>query len=340
MMTPEMTGFHFAQPLWLWALLAPLALWWWPQAKQSLANRQRLERYADRHLLPHVVLGGDNAGKTRRRLLLWTALWGLGVLAMAGPRLGYTDVSVYRPGTNLVILFDLSGSMRTADVKPSRLARARQEVEDMLDRNPGIRIGLIGFASVAHVIAPITEDDETLRNLLPSLSTELVRWQGSRLSGALERARRLLSGQAPDSSNAVLLISDGDFAEPGLEEQVGTMEKAGIHLYVLGVGTPEGGRVPLSDGGWLRDAEGQEVVSHLDERGLSALARAGGGLYVRADYRDDDTRKLLERISAGGRPQALEKGSRRIWNERFYVPVVVMMLLLLGWFRRNRSVRG
>ena len=340
MMAPEMTGFHFAEPLWFWALLAPLVLWWWPQAKHSLADRQRFERYADSHLLPYLVLGGDEPGKARRRLVLWSVLWLLGVIAMAGPRLGYTDVSVYRPGTNVVILFDLSASMQATDAKPSRLARARQEVEDLLDRNPGLRVGLIGFASVAHVIAPITEDDETLRHLLPSISSDLVRWQGSRLSIALERARRLLSGQAPDSSNVVLLISDGDFAEPGLEEQVRQMREAGIRLHVLGVGTPDGARVPASGGGWVRDSRGREVVSRLDETGLSALARAGGGVYVQADYRDDDTRRLLEEFDAGASPQALEKGSHRIWNERYYLPVIVMMLLLLGWFRRNRSVRA
>ncbi|MCP4041461.1 MAG: VWA domain-containing protein, partial [Gammaproteobacteria bacterium] len=216
----DTVGLHFSEPLWLLALFAPLLLWWWPQAKKSIADLQRLERYAERHLLPHLLKGTLSLGRSRRRLILWSLLWVLGVVAMAGPRLGFTEVGLYTPGTNLVILLDLSRSMDAADVKPSRLVRARQEVEDLLDRNPGLRIGLIAFASVSHVVAPITEDGDTLRHLLPSISTDLAQWKGSRLSSALERARRLISGQPKDSSHALLLISDGDFSEPGLEKQM------------------------------------------------------------------------------------------------------------------------
>ncbi len=335
-----MFGFHFSQPEWLWALSVPLFFWFWPKRGRVHAQQTRLQRYADPHLLPHLILGGPSQARFRRWLRLWSLLWCLGAVAMAGPRFGYSEVDLYRPGTNLVILLDLSRSMQVADAKPNRLARARQEIEDLLDQSSGMRVGLIAFASVAHLVAPITEDADTLRNLLPSISTDLVRWQGSRLSQALEKARRLLAGQPTDSSHALLLLSDGDFAEPGLQRHVALLRSEGIPLHVMGIGTREGGRVPAEGGGWVRGKNGQPVISTLDEEGLQRLAEAGGGLYRRADFRDGDTLAFLARVAEQGRPRAEQEGTQRVWNERYHLLVLAMLILLLWWYRQSGTVRG
>jgi Ca-activated chloride channel family protein len=329
------SGLHFAEPLWLWALLLPLPLWWLPRLRRAARDQERLERYADRALLPHLVSGWQGAARVRRHLGFWTLLWALGVVALAGPRLGYSEVSLYAANSNLMILLDLSRSMDAADVKPSRLARARQEVEDLLDAESGARVGLVAFASVSHVVTPLTEDAQTLRHLLPSLSTDLVRWSGSRLAAALDRTRRLLAAQPDASTNAVLLLSDGDFTEPGLEEAAARLAAAGIRLHVMGIGTPEGAPVPDGDGGWVEDAAGRRVMSRLDEVLLTRLARAGGGIYRRADFRDADTRALLEALAAADSGQRATGGSYRIWHERYYVPLLALMALMLAWFRRQ-----
>jgi Ca-activated chloride channel family protein len=336
-MSAETAAFEFAQPLWLWALLIPPLLWWWPQSRRTRKHHERLARYADQHLLPHLLLGDIAPGQARRRMMMWSLLWALGVLAMAGPRWDYTTVNLYQPGTNLVILMDLSRSMDVTDVKPSRLARARQEIEDLLRTNKGIRVGLIGFASVAHVVSPITEDAGTLRNLLPSLSTDLVQMHGSRVQIALERARRLLSGQPPNGVYSLLLVTDGDFEAPELEAQARELREQGYRLHVLGVGTPQGGYVPAPGGGWVQE-RGQTVISRLNEALLGRIAEAGGGSYHRADFLEDDTRSILDRLESEGRPQALEERAHRIWNERYYLLVAVMMLLMLGWYRRTRRM--
>jgi Ca-activated chloride channel family protein len=337
-MPPELvTGFHFAQPGWLWLLPIPLLLWLTPPGKKARKEMQkRMRQYADPHLLPHLLVPAqEDEGRQRYRLLLWSLLWWLGVLAMAGPRWDYTDVNVFQPGSDLVILFDLSRSMEVSDVRPSRLARARQEVEDLLNQNPGMRIGMIAFATVAHVVAPITEDTHTLRHLLPSLSTALLQLQGSRFAGALDRADRLLSGQPPGNSRAILLISDGDFDEPGLEDYVRRLRAQGIKLYILGVGTPQGGPVP-GPRGWLEDRQGQRVVSRLEEDTLKRLATAGGGFYQQADFRDEDTKTLLAKLQSDA-PVQLQENPIRVWHERYFLLVLLMMIFLLSRFRRGIS---
>lgn len=336
-MTPESIGFHFAHPLWLWALLLPLLLWllslWKRQGKET---QKRFQHYADAHLLPHLILQPEEGTRRRHRhLLIWSLIWSLGILAMANPRWDATKIEVFQAGADLVILLDLSHSMNVADVKPSRLGRARQEITDLLNLAQSIRVGLVAFATIAHAVAPITEDKRTLLHLLPSLSTDLFLLKGSRLSAAIDRSRRLLTSQPPGNSRALLLISDGDFTETTLLEQVKMLHQDDIHLYVLGVGSPAGERVPgFRPNEWMVDPNGQTVVSQLDEKQLKDLAEAGGGFYVQADYRNEDTQQLLQRIQADAPPR-LEENPIMVWHDRFYWLVGFMLLLVLLKFRRG-----
>lgn len=341
-MVNAVSALHFAEPAWLWGLacLVPVALWLLFSTRT--AGNPRIRRYADADLLPHL-LQTHVAGPRSQWLQFgrWAAVWTLVVLAMAGPRWDFTDVQLFNPGSNLVVLFDISRSMEVADVRPRRLARARQEIEDLLDQNRGARVGLIAFASVSHVVAPITEDTEGIRRLLPALVPDLVKLQGSRLSLALDRAGELLASQVPESGKSILLISDGDFAEKGLEEKIRGLSAQGIRLHVLGVGTPEGGRVPTSNGKWLYARDGRPVISRLNESYLETLAREGGGIYRRAEFRSSDTRAILSQVEDFTAPQTMGEGRTRVWRERFYWLVGFGLLLLLPWFRRStvREVR-
>lgn len=339
-MMPE--GFHFAEPLWLWALVIPLLLWMLPRMRHSEGDDTRVSAYADAHLLPHLMVARrDRRPSQRRRYLWWSLLWIPAVLAMAGPRWDFTDIAVRRPGVNLVVLLDLSRSMEVADERPSRLARARQEIEDLLNSNEGVKVGLIAFASVAHVVTPITEDDENLRHLLKSLSTDMVRFSGSRLSQGFARAQRLLEGQPRDEPGAVLVISDGDFAEAELDAQAQTLRDAGIRIHVLGIGTPEGGTVPLPPELWAASGSRGPVTSKLEEERLRSLAAAGGGLYVRASYRDDDSRALWDRILTDADPVVSDTDvAKRVWHERYPLLAGLAMVILLVWFRRGAEARS
>jgi len=325
---PE-TGLHFAQPLWLWGLLLiPLVLAW---LYYSSPYRQRGQevKYADAHLLPYLSgVATARVANSRLPLLGWTLAWSLLCLAMAGPRWDFRQMNPFEPGADLVILLDISRSMDVADVNPTRLERARQEVQDLARANPGISTGLVAFASVAHVVTPITEDRESLLRQLPALSTDLVQLKGSRLGDAIDQAGRLLAGQGEDVAHNVLLISDGDFAEQDLEEKVRNLNAAGIRFHVLAVGTSHGGPVP-----GLMATSGEPVLSWLDEDGLRKLAQAGDGLYQRADYRDKDTEAILDAILAHARARQNARVQTLVWNEYFYWLLIPAMLMLLYLYR-------
>ena len=323
------TGFHFAQPLWLWGLLAIPAVIAWLLFSAPFRQHGLEVRYADAHLLPFLTgVATTRRASSRAPLLGWALAWSLLSLAMAGPRWDFRQMNPFEPGADLVILLDISRSMEVTDVSPSRVERARQEIQDLVAANPGISIGLIAFATVAHVVTPITEDGESLLRELPAISTSLVQLQGSRLSDAIDRADRLLAGQGDEVAHNILLISDGDFAETGISEQVRELREKGTRFHILGIGTSQGGPVP-----GLMGANGAPVMSWLDEDGLKQLAETGGGIFRVADYRSGDTRAILDAIVSHAKTRQNEQMRTLVWNEYFYWLLIPAILTLLYLYR-------
>ena len=329
-----LSQFKFAQAAWLWGLLAiPIILSLHALFYRRPGSTALLERFVDPHLLTHLIRNRNApARKSWVPLLLWAVAWLCGTVAMAGPRWNYTDQHTFRASQNLVIVLDLSQTMNAQDVKPSRIARARQEIQNVLDMRRGEQIGLVAYAAVPHLVAPLTDDIRTIRNLLPALDTSLVTLQGCRLQPALAMAAAMLKAE-PGDSKSILVISDGGFEEDDITSLI--RAAGGAAIYTMAIGTIAGAPIPSGDGGWLRLANGQDAISHLQDRRLQMLAAAGHGFYVEANYSDDDTRAILGRVEAlNGNAQA-GQDKVRVWDERFYIPTFFLALLLLPWFKKG-----
>jgi Ca-activated chloride channel family protein len=331
-------GFHFAAPQWFWGLLAlPLVAWFWRRGVGGPV-RAHWHRYADAHLLPYLIDPSGEAGTAHwlrawGGFLYWSLLWLLLLTALAGPRWELREMQLATPGDSLLVLLDLSRSMDADDVAPSRLGRARQELEDLINQNRRLRLGLVAFASLPYVIAPVSEDMAGLKQRLPALSTDLASYHGSRLEPALERAAQMLAAVPDGGARSMLLMSDGDFNEPDLGSAVAALAGEGIALHVLGMGTPEGAFVPSPGGRRLLDASGSPVRSSLNEPLLQSLVDAGRGSYQRADYRSEDTAAVLRAVASGaGARGGAGESSARVWKEAFHWPLMLLALLLLPQF--------
>ncbi len=342
MLSSGVAGFHFAEPQWVPALLLiPLVWGMYRLFKANTQQGQKLRAFADAHLLPHLLEDHRAAGggfSALHSLTLWSIVWACAVLAMAGPRWDYTDTKVYRPSGELIILLDLSRSMDVADVKPSRLGRARQEIGDVLHYAQGVNIGLVAFAKIPHMIAPLTDDRQTLMRLLPSIKTELVYTQGSRLVQALDMAGRMLSQDQAKIERHVLILSDGGYEDPEAQiyRAIRALTDRGVRIHVIGVGTAQGGPVPNGQGGFYRGRTGSAIMAPADFGRLRGIARDGQGVYLDATYQQEDTRAFLAEIGAGQADEQ-EDGERviRQWEERFYIFLLPGLLLILTWFRRG-----
>ncbi len=327
--------FHFAQPWWLLGLIAIFPLVWWILRSAKLAEQTPIHLYADLHLLPHLSGTQELEPKERwSRFRYWVLLWILAILAMAGPRWDYTDIRLFHPGNNLLVLLDISRSMQATDVAPSRLERAKQELQDLLRLNHTTRVGLIAFASVPYIITPITEDMGTLLKALPAIDTSLTQLQGSRLLEALDRAEILLNGLSKDSSKTILLISDGDFDESGLGDKIRQLAHKGIKLITLGIGTTKGTIIPNAYGQAMLDRKRQPIISSLHESELIRLAEAGQGFYQQASFRQTDTKAILQATAQSHIEPDTFNDTTRIWNERFFLLLIPLLVLLVPMFRR------
>ena len=283
---PQLFGdFHFLRPLWLLALLPLAALWWW--LRQARGSDRAWQTVCDPHLLPHLLITRHSGNQP---LLLWllALAWLLTVLALAGPTWSQRPQPVFQSLETRVIVLDLSRSMAAPDLKPSRLARAKFKVADILAQNEDGQVGLVVFAGDAFVVVPITQDTATIRNLLPALDVDLMPVQGSRVDLGLAKALDLFT-QSGINQGSVLLICDGANGQAAADaaQQLAT---EGFSVSVLGVGTAQGAPIPSTEGELLKDANGTIVIPRLNDQELRALARVGEGRYtrIRADGADLD----------------------------------------------------
>ena len=282
---------------------------------------KNLQEFADKHLLKHLLLKKSFLSSKTTGLILWSLLWLLAVLALAGPRLGYREVETYQNSSALVILLDLSESMNAKDVQPSRIKRAKQEIEDILKlKEPDLKIAIIGFSAIPHLITPLTEDVATINNLLPYMDTSLVNMEGSNLQKAVQKAQSLLEDDN-SAVKAILVISDGNFDNdaPKLAND--------ISLSFMGLGTKIG--APVSDNsGQLLKKQGNIIISKIQTEKMQHMTQ-NGGRYIAANYLDNDSKALLALIKHHYLNARQNKDNKiRYYNEIFYLPVALMLVII------------
>jgi len=319
--------FHFLRPGWLLALLLLPALAW--LGLRRGAAQVALERLVDPALLPHLLHGRA----ARRRLPLWLGLsgWTLVVLALAGPTWDHVEQPLYASRAPQVVAISLSQHMLARDVAPSRIARVRYKVHDLLAANRDGLNALIAYAGEAFVVAPLTSDANSLGDLLDALSPDVMPMGGDNAAAAIELAVKAMR-DANAGSGSLVLVTDA--ADAAAEEAARRAAAAGIKVSVLGVGTPQGGPVPLSEGGFLRDARGQVSMAGRDDAALRALAAAGDGRYVPMAADQSDVEALQAELRPA--PATLAAGmSGDQWRDRGPWLLLPLLPIVALAFRRG-----
>lgn len=267
--------FQFEHPIFLWALLAlPLlyAGYWWSmrRRKRDLATLGASSLLSD--LMPHY--------DTRRYDLkfgLWLSALALLCIAAAHPRMGTRPESVERKGVEVLLAFDLSSSMLATDLYPNRLEMARYFAEILAEALSGNRVGLEVFADAANIQVPPTFDFEILKMYLEAIQPPYR--QGTSIAAAIHVARESTKAEAP-YARALVIISDGEDHEEGVEAAASEALADGMQVFTVGVGTPQGALIKVdNDKTRARDDE-VEVRTRLNETMLRNIALSGGGRYV------------------------------------------------------------
>ncbi|WP_426269935.1 VWA domain-containing protein [Dyella kyungheensis] len=327
-MSEALQQMHFLRPWWLLLLLAlPLLV---VLATRRQGARDQLSRLVDPELLPFLLKGHA----VRRRASPWLLAcgWTLVTLAMAGPTWSRVAQPLYAKRAAQVVAVSMSQHMLARDVTPSRLDRTRYKVRDLLTANHDGLNALIAYAGEAFVVAPLTSDASALNELLDALSPDTMPLDGDDAAKAIERAVSLIHDAKVGGGSLVLVTDDADADAQAAARKAAA---AGVRVSVLGIGTLQGGPVPLSDNSFQRDAQGGVILARRNDDNLRALAASGGGQYVAMTDDDRDIRALASELSASG-PETLATDLHGDeWQDRGPWLLLALLPLAAASFRRG-----
>lgn len=259
------------------------------------------------------------------------------VLALARPQFGSKLKEVEREGVEIMVAIDVSNSMLANDFEPSRLERTKYAVGRVIEGLSEDKIGIIVFAGDAYVQLPITADYLTAKNFVQQISPSQVTKQGTAIGTAIDMAIGSFSSQS-GSSRVLVLVTDGENHEDDALVAAERAAQQGVTIYTIGIGTPEGAPIRIGDD-FIRDSEGEIVVSKLDEEGLQKIALTTGGAYVRASSQSVGLDEIIGLINQTEKAK-FETEVFEEYDEQFVLPVVVaLVLLVLEFFvlqRKNR----
>jgi Ca-activated chloride channel family protein len=315
----------FATPEYLYLLLLiPLAIVIYQYA--CYRRKRNIKRYGDPELTARLI---PSYSTTRSSVLFWISLVALAlmIVALARPRYGKGKTTVTTRGVEMVVALDISNSMLADDIKPNRLEKAKRLIKRLAEQLKGNKVALVVFAGDAYVQLPITDDYISIEMFLESISTNLVSRQGTDIGAAINLASRCFTPN-DKIGKAIVLITDGENHEGGAEEAAKAADESGKKVFILGIGTTKGGRIPLSDGNFLRDREGQVVVTKLNEEMAMKIAEAGNGMYLNVDNTNEAQKILSDQLDKMTKDETTTEIYTG-YNELFLYPATMAFILLL-----------
>lgn len=328
--------FRFANPQYLWLLtLIPLFVVLF--AGVAAQRRRRLARFGNPETLAELMPEVSN-GRVVLKFILFCGAVALVVLAAARPQFGSKLREEKARGVEMMLVVDVSNSMLAEDFEPNRLERTKYAINRLFDGLKQDRVGLIVFAGEPRVQLPITSDYRMAKAFARRIDPSQVSVQGTAIGKALEQALLAFSGETDEKrSRAIILITDGENHDDDAVAVAKRAAEQGIRIYTIGIGTPEGAPIEI-DGEFIRDEQGEMVVSKLNEEMLAQIADLTGGAYVRATKQDIGLDEIVRSINEMEQSE-LSTVRFEEFNEQYqYLLIVALVLLVAEFFllaRRN-----
>ena len=333
----EMFRFANIEFLW-WLLIIPLLTLFFMWSRYS--RKRALRRFGRQQILFELMPFVSKNRPVFKFFLLMLAL-AFFIVGAARPQFGSKLKKIQRAGVEIMIALDVSNSMLAEDIQPNRLERAKRAISRMVDRMKDDKIGLIVFAGEAYIQLPITSDYNSAKLFLDAVNTQIVPRQGTAIASSIDMAMRSFTpgGQA---NKAIIIITDGENHEDDPVLAAQEAAKNGIIVHTVGMGLPQGSPIPISRDGqtdYMRDNEGNVVITKLDEATLEEIAAAGRGIYVRANNAQVGLNTLFNEINKMQKEE-MESLVYSEYDDQFqYFFAAGLFLLLLEFVileRKNR----
>ena len=290
-------------------------------------QRHKIRRLGDVELIRQLIPGVSKWRPFFKFILLEVILTLL-IIMLARPQMGTSISHEKRTGIETIIALDVSNSMLAQDVEPSRLARSKMMIENLVDNFKDDKVGLIVFAGDAFVQLPITSDYVSAKMFLGDISPAMIATQGTDIARAIDMAAHSFT-QQKGIGKAIIVITDGENHEGGAVEAANAARKNGMRVYVLGVGSAKGSPIPIpGSGDYMKDNSGSTVMSALNEDMCRQIAKAGGGAYIHVDNNvnaQDQLNSELDKLARKETSSVIYSD----YDEQFQAFGVIALVLLI-----------
>lgn len=324
---------NWLHPTYLWALAAvpvAAALFLWARRQRRFA----MDQFGEHELIRQLMTGIRMHLRRWKAGIIVLAVLMLG-LALAGPRMGTQLREVERKGIDVVIALDVSQSMQARDVRPSRLEKARLEIENFVNRLSGDRVGLVLFAGDAFLQCPLTLDYSALQLYVDAADPSAISTPGTNFASALRAGLQAFEERSTEGGDertrAIVIISDGEDHEQQAQQTLARAREQDIRIFTVGVGETNGVPVPVYNDrgrqtGYKRNAAGERVQTRLEEAYLRELSDMGN--YYRISNNASNFSELLDDLSELDRT-TFARGAFETYREQFQWPLAAALIFLL-----------
>jgi Ca-activated chloride channel family protein len=273
--------YQLEEPIYFYILFAipvvvvlSLLIWVWKKSVQKrFINKELLEKLSPNR----------STFKAALKVVVLCLSIALMSFALVNPKVGTKLETVKREGVDIVFALDVSKSMLVEDIAPNRLDKSKQIINQIINNLAGDRVGIIGYAGSAFPQVPITTDFSAVKLFLNNMNTDMVSSQGTAIAQAVELAQSFYDDEA-QKNRVLFLITDGEDHGGNISKVAEEAAEKGIRIFPIGVGTVEGGPIPIKQNGkllyYLRDNNNQQVVSRLGKETLKEIAKVTNGEYL------------------------------------------------------------
>jgi len=327
--------FRFAHPEYLYLLFAAIPfvllfvwfLFW---------RRKSIRKFGNNALVLQLI-PDFSRGKPALKFFLLLFAYCFIVLGFANPQIGTKTEKVKRQGIDVFIALDVSNSMLSEDVKPSRLDRAKNFISNFIDELTDDRLGMIVFAGKAYLQMPLTTDYSAARMYLGTINTGMVPTQGTDIAEAIQLADdNFMKGDT--THKALIIITDGEDNEGGVDDAVAEAVKHGMKIFTIGVGSENGSPIPMGND-FKRDEDGNIVLSKLNTDMLKDIANKGDGKSFLLGSGNEEVNAILKDLK-GISTKQLDETIFTDFDDQFqWCLAAAAILLLIEWWVSERKTR-
>lgn len=276
------TPFYFYLLL-LIPILIAVYLW------NTIWKKKKIAEFGSGNYLKRLAPEASTTSKPLIKMVLLAVTVFALIIALVNPKCGTRIETVKRQGVDIVFAIDVSKSMLAEDIAPSRLGKSKQLASQIINNLASDRIGIVGYAGSAFPMLPITTDYSMAKMYIQDMHTDMVSSMGTALREAIEVGSNYFDD--PKTSKVMILISDGEDHGEGISDAIAMAKDKGIKIITVGVGTPDGGQIPIKQNGrtidYKKDLDGSTVVTKLNDATLKEIAKSTGGVFIYGSKTDE-----------------------------------------------------